>query len=72
MSRTAVRHGIELGSRVTLLEDDADHAERQIRDAVKTTQEDIKALRKSIRYANGIGIAILLSLIGALAAVAFK
>lgn len=72
MSRLHERATFPTDVRVAWLEGDADTFEKTLATEVKSLREDIKAMRSTLRWQNGIGVAILLSLIGALAAVAFK
>lgn len=63
--RTVVRRTFPHAVRLELLEVDADGFERSLK-------AEVKAIRRSQRYTNAIGISILLALIGALAGIAFK
>lgn len=72
MSRLHERATFPVDVRIAWLENDADAFEKTLRDELKTVREDVKAMRSTLRWQNGIGVAILVSIIGALAAVAFK
>lgn len=72
MSRLTERGSFPEATRLAWLENDTDTLESAIKTHVADTRADIKAMRSTLRWQNGIGISILLALIGALAAIAFK
>lgn len=58
--------------RIALLEEDADHHEADLKAAVRDVSESLDGMRKTQRYLIGVGVSILLSIIVALAGIAFK
>lgn len=72
MSRLTERGHFPDDVRLAWLEGDADNFEIALGREVKALRDDIKAMRSTLRWQNGIGVGILVSLIASLAAIAFK